>query len=200
MTAAFNKPHKNRINLGLIYGSTREGRYCDRVAQWAADQIGARGQFTLDPIDPAILGLPARHEQTKGPAIVELKRRINRADAFIIVTPEYNHGYPAPLKFLIDSVYDEWQAKPVGFVSYGGQSGGIRAVEQLRQVFAELHAVTVRDQVALVNVWEQVDGAGELREPERANRSMTTMLTQLNWWATVLRDARKTTPYAEAVV
>lgn len=199
MTAAFNKPRKNRINLALIYGSTREGRYCDRVTQWAADQIGGRGEFTLDPIDPARLNLPERHERVAGPAVVDLKRRIDRADAFVIVTPEYNHGYPAPLKFLIDSVYDEWQAKPVGFVSYGGQSGGMRAVEQLRQVFAELHAVTVRDQVALINVWEQVDAAGELREPERANRAMATMLSQLNWWATVLRDARRTTPYAQAV-
>lgn len=199
MTAAFNKPRHNRINLALIYGSTREGRYCDRVAQWAADQIGSRNEFTLDPIDPARLALPDRHEQAKSPAIVELKRRIDRADAFVIVTPEYNHGYPAPLKFLIDSVYDEWNAKPVGFVSYGGQSGGLRAVEQLRQVFAELHAVTVRDQVALVNVWEQVDAAGELRSPERANRAMATMLMQLNWWATALRDARKAVPYAQAV-
>lgn len=195
MTAAFNKPSKNRINLALIYGSTREGRYCDRVTQWAADQIGGRGEFTLDPIDPARLNLPERHERVAGPAVVDLKRRIDRADAFVIVTPEYNHGYPAPLKFLIDSAYDEWQAKPVGFVSYGGQSGGMRAVEQLRQVFAELHAVTVRDQVALINVWEQVDAAGELREPERANRAMATMLSQLNWW----RDARRTTPYAQAV-
>lgn len=199
MTAAFTKPGKNRITIALIYGSTREGRYCDRVAQWAADQIGGRSEFTLDPIDPARLGLPERHEQQSSPAVVELKKRMGRADAFIIVTPEYNHGYPAALKFLIDSVYDEWQAKPVAFVSYGGQSGGLRAVEQLRQVFAELHAVTVRDQVAFTNVWEQVDAAGELRSPERASRAMATMLTQLNWWATALREARRTTPFAQAV-
>jgi len=62
--------------------------------------------------------------------------------AFVVVTPEYNHGYPAPLKSLIDSVGREWQAKPVAFVSYGGVSGGLRAVEQLRQVFAKLHMVT----------------------------------------------------------
>ncbi len=71
------------------------------------------------------------------------------ADAFLVVTPEYNHGYPAALKELIDSVYEPWHAKPVAFVSYGGASGGIRAVEQLRQVFAELHAVTLRDGVQL---------------------------------------------------
>lgn len=203
MTAAFNnfqkKPRSGKISVALIYGSTREGRYCDRVAQWASDQIINHGEFTLDPIDPATLGLPERHEQTNSPAVVELKKRIGRADAFIVVTPEYNHGYPATLKFLIDSVYDEWHAKPVAFVSYGGQSGGLRAVEQLRQVFAELHAVTVRDQVAFANVWEQLDAAGELRSPERAGRAMATMLTQLNWWATALRDARRTTPFAKAV-
>jgi NAD(P)H-dependent FMN reductase len=124
--------------------------------------------------------------------------RIAEADAFVVVTPEYNHGYAAPLKSLIDSVVAEWQAKPVAFVSYGGASGGLRAVEQLRLVFAELHAVTMRDAVSFASAWEQFDGAGALREPDRAEQSMATMLGRLRWWATALRDARKVTPYLQS--
>jgi NAD(P)H-dependent FMN reductase len=128
-----------------------------------------------------------------------LKTRIARADAFVVVTPEYNHGYPAALKLLIDSASREWRAKPVAFVSYGGVSGGLRAVEQLRQVFAELHAVSIRDSVSLSNAWSRFDGSGELIHSPEVERSMTAMLASLRWWATVLTQARQTTPY-EAVV
>ncbi len=109
-----------------------------------------------------------------------------------------NYRYPAPLKSLIDSVGAEWQAKPVAFVSYGGVSGGLRAVEQLRLVFAELHTVTIRDAVSFAGAWEQFDEAGWLVQPERARRSMTTLLSRLHWWAVALRNARAALPYAPA--
>ncbi|HUN85397.1 MAG TPA: NAD(P)H-dependent oxidoreductase [Terracidiphilus sp.] len=174
------------INVGLVYGSTRAGRFCDTVAKWAAAQIAAYAGFILVSIDPA--DLPEKTAQ----------ERIAVCDAFVIVTPEYNHGYPAPLKALIDSVGAEWHAKPVAFVSYGGASGGLRAVEQLRLVFAELHAVSVRDSVSFAGAWEQFDSSGALRNPERAQRSMQTMLARLRWWAQALRTARATTPYETA--
>jgi NAD(P)H-dependent FMN reductase len=112
------------------------------------------------------------------------------------VTPEYNHGYPAPLKALIDSAGVEWHAKPVAFVSYGGVSGGLRAVEQLRLVFAELHAVTIRDSVSFPGAWEQFDETGALRNPERAHRGMKTLVARLHWWAVALRQARSMAPYS----
>ncbi|MBM1172511.1 NADPH-dependent FMN reductase [Microvirga arabica] len=99
------------LKLALIYGSTREGRFCDIVANWAANEIWGRGDFSLDLIDPAELDLPFRPEQHDGAGPLQLKSRLEHADAFIIVTPEYNHSYPAPFKFLIDSAYREWQAK-----------------------------------------------------------------------------------------
>jgi NAD(P)H-dependent FMN reductase len=171
------------IKLGLIYGSTRPGRFCDRVAQWAG-QMAARAGFEVDAIDPAAQS-----------AERSLQQRIGACDGFIVVTPEYNHGYPAALKELIDSVGSEWHAKPVAFVSYGGVSGGLRAVEQLRTVFAELHAVTIRDSVSFAGAWEQFDGAGALVEPGRAERSMARMLDRLRWWGTALNFARATSPY-----
>lgn len=185
------------LHMALIYGSTREGRFCDKVAGWASGEIASRSDFSLDVVDPATLDLPSRHERADGPALIALKQRIARADAFVVVTPEYNHGYPAALKFLIDSVYEEWQAKPVAFVSYGGNAGGLRAVEQLRLVFAELHAVTIRDVVSFANVWEQFDASGDLHKGDPARKAMAVLLSQLRWWAKALRDARQLTAYRQ---
>jgi NAD(P)H-dependent FMN reductase len=183
------------IKVALIYGSTREGRFCDTVANWTANEIWSRNDFRLGLIDPAELNLPTTHGRKDDAALLNLRRRLDDADAFIVVTPEYNHGYPVPLKFLIDSAYREWQAKPVAFVSYGGISGGLRAVEQLRLVFAELHAVTIRDCVSFANPRGLFDADGRLIDPDDARKAMATMLSRLRWWATVLREARDTAPY-----
>lgn len=175
------------IKIGVIYGSTRVGRFCDKVAGWAYLKIAGCTGFEAEALDPLKLTDAG-----------ELRRRIGACDGFVVVTPEYNHGYPAPLKELIDQVGPEWQAKPVAFVSYGGVSGGLRAVEQLRQVFAELHAVTIRDTVSFAGAWEQFDSAGALLKPERAERSMAAMLDRMRWWASALRAARRAEPYKAA--
>lgn len=130
-------------------------------------------------------------------ALLDLRKRLDAADAFVVVTPVYNHGYPAVLKFMIDSAFQEWQAKPVAFVSYGGTSGGLRAVEQLRLVFAELHAVTIRDCVSFANPWHRFDANGQLADAEDARKAMATMASRLHWWAVVLRNARNASPYRE---
>jgi len=161
------------IKVGLVYGSTRPGRFCDTVAQWAATRIATHSGFAVEHIDPA---QPTTADD--GPS---LSQRLAACDAFIVVTPEYNHSFPAPLKALVDSYGPEWHAKPVAFISYGGISGGLRAVEQLRLVFAELHAVTVRDSVSFAGAWEQFDSTGALRNPDRFERSMDTMLRRLHW-------------------
>jgi NAD(P)H-dependent FMN reductase len=181
-----------KIKVALIYGSTRKGRFCDKVGRWAGEQIVNSGKFSMDLIDPAA---PSFEADSDSPP---LRQRIGDADAFVIVTPEYNHGYPAPLKSLIDLVGVEWQAKPVAFVAYGGISGGLRAVEQLRLVFAELHTVTIRDAVSFAAAWEQFDAAGTLFQPERAQKSMEILLARLHWWAVALRTARRAIPYTIA--
>lgn len=185
------------LRLVLIYGSIREGRFCDRVAAWALGEIERHGGFAVDVVDPRAMGLPAWHQEAETPVLAALRQRLDRADAFVVVTPEHNHGYPAALKYVIDAAYREWRAKPVGFVSYGGPAGGVRAVEQLRQVFAELHAVTMRDAVAFANPWDRFDAAGGLFEPEVPRKAMATMLAHLSWWGRALGEARRATPYAE---
>lgn len=175
----------NILELALIYGSARPGRFCDTVAAWAEDRIVGHGGFRLGTVDPAIVEEAA------------MRVRLARADAFVIVTPEYNHGYPAPLKALIDGTSSEWAAKPVAFVSYGGISGGLRAVEQLRQVMAEMHAVTIRDCLALSHARKQFRD-GVLHAPAPAEKAAELMLARLYWWAEALRHARLRHPYEGA--
>lgn len=182
---------REKITVALIYGSVREGRFCDTIVNWAADELSSLIDIDLVLIDPRSL-----RDSTGGKAAI--KTQLAAADAFILATPEYNHGYPAALKELIDSYYEPWHAKPIGFISYGGVSGGLRAVEQLRQVFAELHAVTVRDTVSFAHVWTRFDAAGHPFKPDEARVSLLVMMERIGWWARALKAARWGQPYNEA--
>jgi NAD(P)H-dependent FMN reductase len=183
------------ISVALILGSTREGRFGETVARWAAGEIAARSDMTVELIDPLEIDFPKRHEKEPGPVVQALRRRLDSADAFVVVTPEYNHGYSAVLKQVIDAAKAEWMAKPVAFISYGGVSGGLRAVEQLRLVFAELHAPTIRDGLAFPMAWNLFDETGEPRDRGGTGRAMTVMLDQLAWWALTLAEGRTRRPY-----
>ena len=185
----------NRLLLAIIIGSTREGRFAPTVANWLAGQAELREDMTVDVIDLADARLPDVLADKPAPEVAAITPRLANADVFVVVTPEYNHSFPAPLKNAIDWHFKEWRAKPVGFVSYGGISGGLRAVEQLRQVFAELHAVTVRDTVSFHGAWTQFDSEGRLKDPERYEKGTQSMLDQLAWWGKALREARSQRPY-----
>lgn len=185
----------NPLLLAIIVGSTRQGRFAPTVANWFAGQASRRDDVTVDVIDLAEARLPDVLSEKPAPEVSAITSRLADADAFVVVTPEYNHSFPAPLKTAIDWHYQEWRAKPVGFVSYGGMAGGLRAVEQLRQVFAELHAVTVRDTVSFHAAWAQFDSEGRPKDPEGYERAAKSMLDQLVWWGQVLREARAQRPY-----
>lgn len=186
--------NKQPLHIGLIYGSARQGRFCDTIAQWVLSHIGKGNEFSVDILDPKQLNLPYDLPPSDDEATIEFKSRLAACDAFIVVTPEYNHGYPAPLKVLIDAAKQEWQRKPVAFVSYGGISGGLRAVEQLRQVFAELHSVSIRDSVSFANPWDLFDSSGNLKQPEPLSNNLDFMLEHLKWWGQALQRARLETP------
>jgi NAD(P)H-dependent FMN reductase len=178
------------LHLAVIIGSNREGRFGGTVARWFVDHAAQRSDMVIDVIDVADLDLPAALPHRREGAVAAYVERIDAADAYVVVTPEYNHGYPASLKQAIDVPHGEWKAKPLGFVSYGGMAGGLRAVEQLRQVFAELHVATMRDTVSFHMFFELFDGSGQLKDPAGPEAAATVMLDQLAWWGNTLRAGR----------
>ncbi|MFF7728638.1 NADPH-dependent FMN reductase [Streptomyces sp. NPDC008001] len=193
---------ESSYRLAVIVGSTRDGRFAPTVAKWFTDQVARHGGIDVDLIDLDRHPLPVKlgGEPTAEDAAVlaEVSPRLEQADAFVVLTPEYNHSYPASLKTLIDLHYTQWRAKPVGFVSYGGLSGGLRAVEHLRPVFTELHAVPIREQISLHSPWGKFDEEGQHLDAaagEDAAGAAKVMLDQLTWWALSLREARAARPY-----
>jgi NAD(P)H-dependent FMN reductase len=188
---------KERLRVAILIGSTRQGRFAPVIANWFAGYIQTREEFLADTIDLAEAALPDVLSRNREPAVETLRLRLAVADAFVIITPEYNHSFPAPLKTAIDWYSKEWRARPVAFVAYGGNAGGLRAVEQLRQVFAELHSVTVRNAVGFAMAREHFDEAGRLRDPARQEKAAGAMLDQLAWWGQALKEGRSLRPYPD---
>lgn len=180
----------NPMTLAVIVGSTRPGRFGPTVAGWFAEEAVAHPAFEVDLIDLAEVDLPLDLPRERTPALQAYVDRLGRADAMVVVTPEYNHGYPASLKQGIDVAKGEWARKPIGIVSYGARSGGIRAAEQLRQVFPELEAMTIRESISLPNMWGMFDEAGRPVDPEGLAGAARSMLDQLAWWSGALKQAR----------
>ncbi|MET7395977.1 NAD(P)H-dependent oxidoreductase [Dactylosporangium sp. NPDC005572] len=180
------------LRLAVIIGSTREGRVGESVGRRIAEEAMRRDDLAVTVVDLAAYEFPGSHPAEPTAAIRSFVQDINRAEAFVVVTPEYNHSFPASLKQAIDYAYDEWQTKPVGFVSYGCRSTGLHAVDALRTVFTALHAVTVRDTVAfdlLIAHSEQAECRDRLRQDCRL------LLDELWWWGMTLREGRAARPY-----
>ena len=190
------------VPVAVIVGSTRDDRIGGRVAEWFVGEARAHGDLEVDVIDLAGIALPD-HLPSGHPsrgvypeAVQPFAARIGAADGVVMVTPEYNHGYPGSLKNAIDLVNPEWRAKPVAFVSYGGLSGGIRAVEQLRQVVVELHMVSLRDGVALPFAGRTFREGAAPDDPEgMVADGVRVMLDRLVWWSRALAAARAASPY-----
>ncbi|MER5214479.1 NAD(P)H-dependent oxidoreductase [Streptomyces sp. NPDC002838] len=190
------------LRVAVIVGSVREGRAGRAVTDWFLGTAEGDDGLDLDVIDLADVDLPLVMPGWGGTpspeavaALADVTPRLAAADAFVVVTPEYNHSFPAALKNFIDWHFEQWRAKPVGFVSYGGLAGGLRAVEQLRLVFAELHAMTMRDAVSLHGPWSGLTEDGTPRDETVCGNAAKDMLGQLSWWGRALRTARVTRPY-----
>lgn len=191
------------LRLAVIVASVREGRFGPTIAGWFAGEAARYGRFAIDVIDLADLPLPVvlpRFGDEPDPAtarvLAELTRRLDDADAFVVVTPEYNHGLPASLKNAVDWTGPEWNAKPAGLVSYGGHAGGVRAAEQLRQVLLALDAVTVRESLTFHHPREIFDEQGVPKDAENCAAAAKSLLRTLDWWASTLREGRERRPYA----
>ncbi|MBA7477436.1 hypothetical protein ES707_12847 [subsurface metagenome] len=183
-----------RIKLALIYSGSLQGQ-SKNVAGWTTSQIEGDGPFDVTVIGLDMIDQFESVDDKQQPDCEELGEIIDWADGFVIVTPEHDRGHLPILKFLIDRAGPEWRGKPAGFVSYGGVSSGGRAVEQLRSQLWDLHAVPIRDGVALGR--DPFDRGGQLLDVDCMEQAMATMLAQLHWWASALRTARRRVPYGQ---
>ncbi len=180
--------HDHPLRVAVIIGSTRVGRFGPTVADWFMSVASTRDDLELDLLDLADVDLPAFLPREVNGSVADFVQRLERADAFVVITPEYNHSYPASLKQAIDVAGSAWARKPVGFVCYGGLSGGLRAVEHLRPVFSEVRATTVRETVSLHRLPFGEDGRPH--DPAGTERAAQTMLEDLGWWGRALHAAR----------
>lgn len=184
------------LKIAIIVGSTRPGRKAPAVAAWVHERAKTRKDASFEVVDIADFGLPLLDEP-KPPAAGQYSKphtqawasKVEGFDAFVFVTPEYNHGPSGALKNAIDFLYKEWVNKAAGFVSYGS-AGGTRAVEQLRLVMGELQVADVRGQVAL-SLFTDWDKEAGFKPDPRHERSLDAMLDQLVAWGGALKTLRR---------
>lgn len=189
------------LKVKVILGSVREGRFSEKPGAWMLSELQKRGDLKVELLDLRDYPMPFFNEvetpsyKTKpytDPTVVAWTAKIKESDAFIVIAPEYNHGYPAVLKNAFDYVYQEWNNKPIAFVSYGSVMGA-RSVEQLREVAIELQMAPVRNAIHMPYDVVMAIGKGtpesEVFAPyaERAQG----LAEQLLWWGKALKAARQ---------
>ena len=187
---------KQMPQLKIMIASTRPGRVGPTVAQWFYEYAVKHGGFDVELVDLAEADLPLldeaehprlkkyEHEHTKA-----WSRKIDSADAFVFVTPEYNFGSPPALVNALNYLYSEWNYKPAGFVSYGGISGGLRSVQMTKSILTTLKVVPLVEAVAIPFFTQFID-EGVFRAQEIHERSAAGMLDELLRWSNALAPMR----------
>ena len=184
------------MRVGIIVGSTRPGRKAEAVAKWVHEIAKKRSDAEFELVDIAAFDLPLLDEPTP-PSLGKYTKdhtkawsaKIDSFDAYVFVTPEYNHGIPGALKNAIDFLYKEWNNKAAGFVSYGSASGA-RSVESLRLVMAELQVADVRAQVML-SLASDFESYTTFKPTPRHEKAVATMLDQVIAWGGALKTLRQ---------
>jgi NAD(P)H-dependent FMN reductase len=184
------------LRIAIIIGSTRPNRNGEAVAKWVHEVAKKRGDAEFELVDIKDFELPLLDEpvppimgQYSKPHTKAWAAKIASFDAYVFVTPEYNHGISGALKNAIDFLFAEWNNKAAGFVSYGGASGA-RAVEQLRLVLAEVQMATVRLQV-LLSMYTDFENFSVFKPDPRKQASANEMLEQLIAWGGAMKTLRK---------
>lgn len=186
------------LSLKIITASTRPGRKGPALSSWILAEAVKQDVFDVELLDLAEINLPFldephhprlqkyQHDHTK-----EWSKKIAGGDAFIIVTPEYNFGYPAPLKNALDYLFNEWSYKPVAFVSYGGVAAGTRAVQQLKQVVTAQKMMPVVEIVNVPFFTKFIDANNVFTPDAEIQKSADAMLAELIKWAQTLKAMRE---------
>lgn len=190
----------DRINAKIILASTRENRFGDKPAAWIDALARRRTDVEVELIDLRDWPLPFYDEalppialggRYTQPLAKKWADKIREGDAFVIVTPEYNHGYPAVLKNALDWIYFEWTNKPVAFISWGSVDGA-RCVEQLRLVAVELQMAPIRNALHVPDFMALTNAGGDPKAGafDALEKPARILLDQLVWWAKALKAAR----------
>lgn len=192
---------KSAPHIQVILGSTREGRFSEKAAAWVMDRLGAREDLQTELVDLRDYPMPF-FEQGTAPAygrreypedVARWASKVEQADGYLIITSEYNHGYPAVLKNALDQIFPELNRKPVSFVGYGN-AGGARAIEQLRLVAVELEMAPLRHAVHILpSVMIEARNAEQPLDLEifaSLDQRLDTAASDLVWWAQALAQAR----------
>jgi NAD(P)H-dependent FMN reductase len=183
------------LKIAIILGSTRPGRNGEAVSQWVYGITKKRIDIDFELVDIKDFNLPLLDEPIP-PSMGQYSKehtkmwsaKIDSFDAYVFVTAEYNHGIPGALKNAIDFLFKEWNNKVAGFVSYGGV-GGVRAVEQLRLVMAELKIATVRTQVQL-SLYTDFENFTKFKPAPFQESAVNTMLEEVIAWGSALKELR----------
>lgn len=187
------------LQLQIVVASTRPERKGAAIAAWFEERVRHHGRFSIDVADLAAIDLPMFDE----PEHPRLRRytqehtarwsaRVEAADAFVFVTPEYNYGPPPALVNALDYLLHEWAYKPVGFVSYGGVSGGLRSVQLIKQIISALKLVPLPEAVVIPFVATMIDPGTKAFTPgEVQEKAAVTMLNELVRWADALAVLRR---------
>lgn len=184
------------INVGIIMGSTRPGRKAEAVARWVHGIASKRSDANYELIDIAEFNLPlldepvppSMHQYSK-PHTKTWAAKIAPLDAFVFVTPEYNHGISGALKNAIDFLFAEWNNKAAGFVGYGS-AGGARAIESLRLVMGEIKVADVRQSV-LLSLFTDFENMTTFKPAAMHEKTVNTMLDEVVAWGTALKGVRE---------
>ena len=184
-------------NLKIIVASTRPGRKGPAVAAWIYEALKSNPAFSTELLDLAVINLPFldepehprlqkyQHQHTK-----DWSAKIDSGDAFLIVTPEYNFGYPAAIKNALDFLYNEWCYKPVAFVSYGGIAAGTRCTQMLKQVVTAQKMMPVTEAVNIPFFTTHINAEGVFVPTETITKSANVMIGELTRWTEALKPMR----------
>ena len=183
--------------LSVVVASTRPNRVGLSVAQWFAAQAKAHEGFDVGLVDLKEMNLPL-FDEPKHPRLRDYQHEhtrrwsavVDASDAFVLVTPAYNFGASPALLNAVDYLFHEWAYKPAGFVSYGGASGGMRAVQMTKLLLTSLKIVPLPEAVSITFVQQLMDPGGVFRGSEPLEKSATTMLGELVRWSGALKALR----------
>jgi NAD(P)H-dependent FMN reductase len=189
----------DRLLLQVIVASTRPARKGRAVADWFTARAQAHGAFDVEDVDLARVGLPF-YDETLHPRLRQYEHEhtrawsavVDRADAYVVVLPEYDHGPPAALTNALQFLLHEWAYKPMGFVSYGGVSGGTRSVQMVKQIAVALKMMPMFEAVSIPFFAQYINqDTGIFDPPQMQADAAATMLAELHRWAVALRPMRR---------